>query len=86
MEGKEGEKNRGQAAAGSPIQVACLTSLRPVGPVRKELGAVFPLPQITSLGSLVSGRSSSVLTGEGELEICVGKAGTENLRILFITG
>lgn len=41
MEGKEGEKNRSQAAADSPIQVACITILRPVEPVLRELGEAF---------------------------------------------
>lgn len=76
LEAQEGEKTRGQAAADSPIQVACKTTLRPVEPVLKELGAVFPLPHLTSRTPcevLESGGSSSFLKGEGELEICVGR-------------
>lgn len=42
LKGKEGEKNRSQAAADSPIQVACLRTLRPVEPVLRELGMASP--------------------------------------------
>ena len=87
MKGKEEEKNRSQAAADSPIQVACLTTLRPVEPVLRELRVAFPTtPDYlrTPWEVLESGGSSRVLPGQGELEICVGSI--ENLRILFIIG
>lgn len=71
------EKNRSQAAVDSPVQVACVTTLRPVEPVLRKLGVTFSLPPL-------SGGSSRILPGQDELETCVGT--TENLRILFIIG
>ena len=41
---KKAEKNRSQAAVDYPVQVDCLTILRPVKPVLRKLGVTFPLP------------------------------------------
>ena len=44
LKGKKAEKNRSQAAVDYPVQVDCLTILRPVKPVLRKLGVTFPLP------------------------------------------
>lgn len=44
LKGKKAEKNRSQAAVDTPVQVAWLTTLRPVEPVLRKLGVTFPIP------------------------------------------
>ena len=44
LKGEKAEKNRSQAAVDYPVQVDCLTILRPVKPVLRKLGVTFPIP------------------------------------------